>query len=304
MNSVGKIISKTFVRSLVGVPSRISTVTTVSCGKCLLSNSPTASGFTSDNDSIVNVLKEYGIGNKKMFQKVAQMPVLSSGGPDTWNDLLKTLVPFGFSPAAVVEMALKHPRLLKMTPEKITNRWYSWVQCFHQNNLVEELLTTYPMFFSLTNFEVQQRCDQLRAVIGSNKFVAILLMKCPQIMYQSVDELKNVSDYISIKMVVRNAAEYYKSTALGCTLEEVKTRHVFLERCGKYKTPNLKQSDKVPTTNPSLSEIYDTPDDEFAIKIAGVTLEEFIVFQTMFDEEMKQAKSADSNSDSDESDDD
>lgn len=304
MNSAVKIMSKQFLRKLIGVPSRIATVPTVPCGKRLSSNSPTSPQFVSENDLIFNVFRDYGVENKKTFLKVAQMPLLLSGGPCAWNDLLKTLVSFGFSPSSVVNMALKHPRLLKMTPEKLTSRWLDWVQCFHHNKTVEELLTTYPMFFSLNKNEVELRYRQLRAVIGSNKFVSILLMKCPQIMYQSVDELKNVSDYISMKMVVRNAGEYYKSTALGCTLEEVKTRHVFLERCGKYRTPNLKQSEKVPTNNPSLSEIYDTSEDEFAINIAGVTLEEFIVFQTLYDDEMKKSKGADSDSDSDESDDD
>lgn len=299
MNSVVNIISKSFARNLVGVPSRIA----APCGRYHSTNSPPSSEFISDHDSVVTIFRKYGVDNKNLFQKVAKMPVLSSGGSHAWDDLLKTLVSFGFSSPSVISMALKHPRLLKMSSEKLTSRWVHWVQCFHNKKTAEELLSTYPMFFSLNKNEVELRYRQLRAVIGSNKFVALLLLKCPQIMYQSIDELKNVSDYISVTMVVRNAADYYKSSALGCTLEEIKTRHVFLERCGKYRTPNLKQSEKVPTNNPSLSDIYDTPEDEFAIKIAGVTLEEFIVFQTMFEKELKKdTTESGSDSDSDDSD--
>lgn len=299
-----KIMMKKFVRNLVGVAPRIASLTTVPCRKCLSSDSHTSTQFISEKDLIFNIFRDYGVNSQTTLQKVAQMPVLSSGGPNEWNDLLKTLVSFGFSSTSVVDMVLKHPRLLKMTPEKLNFCYSTWSQCFHENKPVQDLLSTYPMFFSLSKTDIDYRFRQLRAVIGSSKSVAILLMKCPQIMYQSLEELEKVSDYISVKMVVRNAAEYYRSTALGCNLEEVKTRHVFLERCGKYKTPNLKQSENVPTNNPSLSEIYDTSDDDFAIKVAGVTLEEFIVFQTMFDKELKTFRNPDSDSDTDESDDD
>lgn len=275
----------------------------LSFGIRLSSHTPTSSSFDStDTNQILEVIRKYGVTNDDTLRKVINLPLLSRGGPDAWHTLLDSMLKFGCSPTSVVYMALKYPKILKMPPERLQNAWTNWLGCFHQNDPVRNLIISYPMLLSLNKHEIDSKFSHLRAVIGSNKFVAALLMKSPQIMFQRLSDLQKVSDYISEEMIVRNAADYYKSVALGCTFEEILTRHIFLVRCGKYRTPDLKQNEKIPTGNPSLSEMYDTSEEEFATKIAGLTLEEFVVFQAMFETELKEKEDSSQETESDDSD--
>lgn len=244
--------------------------------------------FKSSSNLTMEIIENYGMKDKKTLQVLVSMPSLTSVNPDTWKKILDVLITHGFSAMNVVDMAIRHPNLLKSSPQKLLQTWNTWAEILNQRSSARSLVMEHPVFLSLSKGDIISRCEQLRAVTGSYKFVANILSRCPQIMFQSLSELEQVTDYISTKMVVRNVAEYYNSTALGCTLEEVKTRHEFLVRCGKYVTPNLKQSEKVPTGNASLTEIFDTSEEEFATRIAGVTLEEFVVFQTMYEEELRQ----------------
>lgn len=273
----------------------------VNNGKCLLSNNTMSSSFEStDTNQILEVMRKFGVNNDETLKKVVNLPLLSRGGPNSWHTLLNTMINYSCKPTSVVHMALKYPKLLQIPPERLQNAWANWLGCLHKNDLVRNLIISYPALLSLQKHEIESKFYHLRAVIGSPKFVSNLLMKCPQIMFQRLSQLQEVSDYISEEMVVRNAAEYYKSVALGCSFKEIKTRHVFLVRCGKYKTPNLKQSDKIPTGNPSLSDIYDSSEEEFATRVAGLTLEEYVVFQAMFETELKETEESESDdSDSD-----
>lgn len=266
-------------------------------------SSPSTSSLEFETPSSVGAVKylnEIGVKNPKLLKDIENIPVLSSGGPDAWKNVIISLEKFGVNIETVAKIVVRNPVLLQLTPQRISFAWTIWLDCCHERELVQSLITLYPEFLNLKRDHVHERFDHLKAVTGSTKFTVDVLKRSPQIMYRSMSELQKVSDYLSEVMVVRNASEYYKSAALGVTFKELATRHVFLERCGKYRTPKLKQSETIPTGNPTLTQIYDTTDKEFATKVAGLTLEEFVVFQSMFETEMDvEETDSDSGSDSD-----
>ncbi|KAE8750233.1 hypothetical protein FOCC_FOCC003041 [Frankliniella occidentalis] len=250
--------------------------------------SPRSNFNDTANSLTLELIKNYGVKNERILQKVVNIPILSNSDPHEWKKVMEILLYRGLSPVKSVLTVIKHPALLKMSSLKINRVWDDWVECFQETELVKELLEECPMFLSVSGkIEIEPKYEQLKAIVKSKKAVAKILMNCPQIMFQSLTELQNVSDYLSEVMIARNAAEYSKSTVLGCTLQEVMIRHVFLDKCGKYKPPNLKQSESIPSGNASLSEIYDTSEEEFATKTAGVTLEEYVVFQSLFADELE-----------------
>ncbi|VDM85571.1 unnamed protein product [Strongylus vulgaris] len=61
-------------------------------------------------------------------------------------------------------------------------------------------------------------------------------------------------------------------------LEEIMTRHEFLQKTGKYLTPDPKHPQKK-MENPRLHQILDSNDDHFATQVAGVTIEEWTIYR-------------------------
>lgn len=265
-------------------------------------SSPSArpSGFDVSSSSLaVKTLQKYGIKNPKLLEKVNTTPGVSGVDPNAWKNVLTTFGNYGLSPPAVASIVIKNPKLLTLSQGRLSEAWRDWLNCCHENQFVRDLIMAHPELLNLGTEHIQCRYNHIKAIVGSHKFSMYVLLRCPQIMYTGLSDLEDVSDYISERMIVRNVAEYYKSTALGRSLHEIMTRHIFLERCGKYKTPNLKQSDKIPSSNPTLMDIYDTSAEDFATKFAGVTLEEFVVFQSLYDNECKNSRGTDVESDVD-----
>jgi len=64
------------------------------------------------------------------------------------------------------------------------------------------------------------------------------------------------------------------------SLDEIIMRHEFLVKTGKYTTPDPKRP-QFKMENPLLYKILDTNDKEFATQIAGVTKEEWLVYQRL-----------------------
>ncbi|KAK3914603.1 Transcription termination factor 4, mitochondrial [Frankliniella fusca] len=259
------------------------------------------SNFNETANSITqNLIKSYGIKNENILQKVVDLPILSNSDPSEWRKVMEIFTFRGSSAIVSVQTIVKYPALLKLSSSRINRAWDDWVDCFQETEIVREMIEKQPIFLSISSTaDIRSRYEQLKHIVLSKKAVAQILITCPQIMFQSLTELHNVSDYLSEVMIVRNAAEYSKSTVLGCSLQEVMVRHEFLDKCGKYKPPNLKISESIPTGNATLSEIYDTTEEEFACKVAGVTLEEFVVFQSMFAKEWESRKTNSDETDSD-----
>ena len=111
-------------------------------------------------------------------------------------------------------------------------------------------------------------------------------MNCPNLVIDDLNEIELKFKYLIEEMRIE-PPEIAKSCALSHSLDKIKCRHVFLDRCGLFKRRSLKvETNKKTTKNPNLYEITDTSDKRFATKVAFVTLEEFEVFEQLFKREL------------------
>lgn len=87
-----------------------------------------------------------------------------------------------------------------------------------------------------------------------------------------------------------------KTDFLQYSMTKTKERHVFLERLGRYQTPDKKGQTLVP--NPLLRDILRVSEAEFLAKTACSSAEEFGVFKELLarEEEESEGRMADAGS--------
>uniref|UniRef100_A0A1I7W8X5 DIOX_N domain-containing protein n=1 Tax=Heterorhabditis bacteriophora TaxID=37862 RepID=A0A1I7W8X5_HETBA len=73
-------------------------------------------------------------------------------------------------------------------------------------------------------------------------------------------------------------------------LEEIINRHEFLLKCGRYITPDPKHPQSK-MENPELRRILDSSGYHFAVQVAGVSEEEWIIYRTLSIKMMEQSTS-------------
>jgi len=88
--------------------------------------------------------------------------------------------------------------------------------------------------------------------------------------------------------------QFVTTSVLSSTLFDLKCRHNFLVKLGMYKPRDPKANPNLITGNPSLKAIIETSDKQFAVKVAGVTAEEFFVFKKIFKKQLDEETDDDS----------
>jgi mTERF domain-containing protein len=74
-----------------------------------------------------------------------------------------------------------------------------------------------------------------------------------------------------------------RTNFLQYSITKIKQRHIYLERLGRYQTPDKKGQTQIP--NPSLRNILRVSEAEFLARTACSSVEEFQVFKKLLDQE-------------------
>lgn len=75
-------------------------------------------------------------------------------------------------------------------------------------------------------------------------------------------------------------ADVVRTDFLQHSITKIKQRHVFLERLGRYQTPDKKGQTQIP--NPLFKDILRVSEAEFLARTAHSSAEEFEVFKKLF----------------------
>lgn len=75
-------------------------------------------------------------------------------------------------------------------------------------------------------------------------------------------------------------SDMVRTDFLQYSITKIKQRHVFLERLGRYQTPDKKGQTQIP--NPLLKDILRVSEAEFLARTACSSTEEFEVFKKLF----------------------
>lgn len=81
-----------------------------------------------------------------------------------------------------------------------------------------------------------------------------------------------------------------KSEYLQYSLTKIKQRHIYLERLGRYQTPDKKGQTQIP--NPLVKDIFRVSEAEFLARTACSSVEEFEVFKKLLAREEEESDSS------------
>lgn len=133
-----------------------------------------------------------------------------------------------------------------------------------------------------------KKITYLKELSCTNKNVWKLLMNSPSLIKENDAAIGDRYHYLTSVMRIE-VPEIVKSEVFSKSLEELKTRHMFLDRLGLFKPRSIRADPDEPSKNPRLYQIVDSSDKSFATKIARVTLFEWEVFQDLYSKELKEA---------------
>lgn len=249
--------------------------------------------------AVMKSIFDLGIEMYEVEKYITKKPELLRVTPDDWVRILKRLLHHGFDAPAALAMINKRPSLLKMQEEKITKGILTWMSCQFGEQLMLELLSTYPELIDIPQKTVLPCVKFLATFMENKKRVGKMLLIAPSIITQDWRELKAKLEYLDNLRIDRS--EIASTGVLRLSLFDIKTRHEFLIRAGLYKIPKKKQI-KQTIKNPKLNEIVNTSKIEFANKLGGMSLTEFEVFSELYKKELEENEELDSQSESEEED--
>ncbi|XP_019567241.2 transcription termination factor 4, mitochondrial isoform X4 [Rhinolophus sinicus] len=198
------------------------------------------------------------------------------------EEVITSLLDMGFSDGHVNELLTVQPgklrRVLHCCPEILTMRQ-------------RDIANTVSVLRDKCLFTVQQ--------------VTEILHRCPYVLREDPGELEYKFQYAYFRMGVKHA-DVVRTDFLQYSITKTRQRHTFLERLGRYQTPDKKGQTQVP--NPPLRDILRVSEAEFLARTACSSAEEFEVFKKLLareeEEESKNHMPSDRSTSEDEEDED
>ncbi|XP_047119181.1 transcription termination factor 4, mitochondrial [Schistocerca piceifrons] len=232
------------------------------------------------------LVEDVGIDEETFNKAFRKEPRLLDVHHSIWENSLKALRACGFSGKECLSMFIASPSLLKTKPDALLSGVKNWQSTVLGEQKLISLLTLCPQLLFVERHEIYRRFPVLKT-LSSQDNVVELLRRYPDYMFVDWNDFLAKVNYVEEEMKI-NRIQISKCDLLSCSLLELRTRHMFLERTGNYIPPNPKTAEHLPNKNPSLRQIIDSDDIHFATKLAGVTVEEFEVFRELYKEELNQ----------------
>lgn len=229
---------------------------------------------------IHKITSDFGLNEKTVVKIMETNPELLNMSSNTWNGVLSIFLNSGFSGHECLQMISMCPKLLKTESKCLQAALECWRNVNLGDNSLISLINACPELLYVNLKDLPKKIAILKS-LGSNKNVLDVIRTCPSVVFENCNTLIQKVEYIENEMKI-SGKKILKCQALGRTLSELKARHVFLVRAGKYVPPNPKADSKEYSSNPSLKQITDTDDLKFATCVAGLTLEEYEVFVELY----------------------
>ncbi|XP_054978676.1 transcription termination factor 4, mitochondrial [Sorex araneus] len=194
-------------------------------------------------------------------------------------DIVSELILLGVNPEPVFVALKTNPQLLKLPVAQVRKR------CGHLRKLglgegkMKRVLLCCPDILTMHQRDLEAILEVLKdKCLFTVQQVTEILHRCPYVLREDPDELEYKFQYAYFRMGVAHA-DIVTSGFLQYSITKIKQRHVFLERLGRYQTPDKKGQTQVP--NPLLKDILRVSEAEFLARTACSSAEEFDVFKKL-----------------------
>lgn len=206
--------------------------------------------------------------------------------PKAVRNVTQTFLKAGFTEENCAKIIDDYPNILCIRPKDLEVRLEIWTKCNFSRPQYYQLFVQCPELLEYDDENaIAKRFGQLLSVVATPKNVWRLLMASPNVLVDDASLILKKIDYVVRKMEA-DVTDLVKSGTLGLTLKTIQTRHVLLQRLGLYKKRNWKESELSTNKNPRLFRIMDSSDEEFAIKLCGISMKEFAAFCDLYEREL------------------
>lgn len=196
-----------------------------------------------------------GLSTKQASKILISSPAIAKLSEASIQQNIGSLQALGFKTAEVKQMILEDPRLLLCDPRLMRKNYL---------NLQKQL----------------GDCDS-----------QIAAQESPNTLIENELTTNEKIDYCTLEMCLPKKM-ISKSKILKCDLQLIRTRHGFAYRAGYYRRINPKHKTAL-DENPKISELIFSSNEKFLSICKGLTLEEYVVFESMITQEENTYKTED-----------
>jgi len=182
--------------------------------------------------SLLEVTVGEGIRPIDILDALEKSPELLNKSPLQWENCFKELKSYGFTHRDCFSMISQYPDLITLVEGNgFRVSMTQWINCQLGYDNVLDLLAYCPHYLSISGSELSSRIPLLYSLGRNGKNVTRLLKNCPSLLYGKWKDIEAKLDYIENVMKIDTKEENLsKCYVFNRTLDEIQTRHVFLQR--------------------------------------------------------------------------
>ncbi|XP_004386570.1 transcription termination factor 4, mitochondrial [Trichechus manatus latirostris] len=245
--------------------------------RCLLEQPRTpVDGGALGLETITTSLRDMGFSDAHVGELLSIQPGPS---PQQLLDITSELILLGLNPEPVCVALKKSPQLLKLPMKQMKKRSSYLRKLGLGEGKLKRVLYCCPEIFTMRQRDIDDIVGVLREkCLFTVRQVTEILHRCPYVLREEPGELEYKFQYAYFRMGIKHR-DVVKTDFLQYSITKIKQRHIYLERLGRYQTPDKKGQTQV--LNPSLKDIFRVSEAEFLVKTACSSPEEFEVFKKL-----------------------
>ncbi|KFO22549.1 transcription termination factor 4, mitochondrial [Fukomys damarensis] len=220
-------------------------------------------------------------------------------------DIISEFILLGVNPESVYVALKKSPQLLNLPIVQVKKRSSYLRKLGLGEGKLKKVLHSCPEIFTMRQQDVDEVVQVLKEkCLFTVQQVTEILHRCPNVLREDPSELEYKFQYGYFRMGSKHL-DIVRTEFFKYSLTKIKQRHIYLERLGRYQTPDKKGQTQI--ANPLLKDILRVSEAEFLAKTACSSAEEFAVFKKLLaweDEELESSISQEEEEEEEEEDED
>ncbi|XP_005077260.1 transcription termination factor 4, mitochondrial isoform X1 [Mesocricetus auratus] len=241
---------------------------------------------SSELEKVISSLQDMGFDEAHVNSLLSMQPTVH---PQQLLDIISEFLLLGLHPEPVFMAMKKSPQLLKLSTVQMKKRSSYLRKLGLGEGKLKSLLHGCPEVFTMRQRDIESVVKVLKEkCLFTVQQITELLHRCPAVFQEDPSKLEYKFQYAYFRMGIKQR-DIVRSDFLQYSVTKIKQRHMYLERLGRYQTPDKKGQTQIP--NPLLKDILRVSEDEFLARTACSSAEEFEVFKKLLEREEEESES-------------
>lgn len=229
-------------------------------------------------EQVIKPLLDMGFDQNQVKLLFELNPRLESSLPQSL-EVPRSLLFLGLNANSVVKILVKCPKLFKVKEKELQPRVDNLRRLGLVEGSLQRLVAYYPQILCLPLKRVNNTARFLKdRCLFTGQEVTEIMRTAPNVLFEDHGEIEYKFQHVYFRMGIKQS-EIVKSMLFRIPLFDIRARHIFLERLGRYQTPSKDGYTQI--VNPKLSDVLTTSEEQYLNKVAHSSKEEFEVFKKM-----------------------